>query len=156
MKTLSGSLAALAIVAVREGQWQDVARLLVQAAQSPDADEFLTCELSENVEAHTLVEVCANPCVSTSGSSSLSDSVQALSAALATNASDEKQKSLYGDDDIISLSDDELEDEPDDEDDLLLESDELDEVDFDGNDEESDDDGEFASTSSGLRLRIKK
>lgn len=159
MKTLTGSLAALAIVAVREGQWHDVARLLMQAAQSPDSDEFLTCQLSDNVEAHTLVEVCAAPCESVSAASpSLADSVQALSAALATNASDEKQRELYGDDEFHSLSDgDELEDEPDDEDDdLLLESDELDEVEFDGDDEESNDDGEFESSSSGLRLRLKK
>lgn len=155
MKTLTGSLAALAIVAVREGQWHDVARLLMQAAQSPDAEEFLTCQLSDNVEAHTLVEVCAAPCESVSSSNSLTDSVQALSAALATNASEEKQRELYGDDEFHSLSEDELEDEPDDEDDLLLESDELEEVEFEGEDEDSNDDGEFQTSTSGLRIRIK-
>lgn len=155
MKTLTGSLAALAIVAVREGQWHDVARLLMQAAQSPDAEEFLTCQLSDNVEAHTLVEVCSAPCESVSSGNSLTDSVQALSAALATNASEEKQRELYGDDEFHSLSDDELEDEPDDEDDLLLESDELEQVEFEGEDQESNDDGEFQTSTSGLRIRIK-
>ena len=158
MKTLTGSLAALAIVAVREGQWHDVARLIAQAAQSPDANEFLTCQLADNVEANTLVEVCANPCESVSAAKpSLKESVQALSAALATNASEEKTKSLYeGDEFQESLSLGEPEDEPEeDDDDLLLDDDELEEIEFNGEDEESNDDGEFESSSSGLRLRLK-
>ena len=155
MKTLTGSLAALALVAVREGQWRDVARLLVQAANSPDCSEFLTCQLADNVEASTLVEVCAAPCESVSAAgSSLTDSVLALSAALETNASKEKSESLYGDDEFHSISLDDSEDPEDEEDDLLLEDSELDEVEFDGDDEESNDDGEFESSSSGLRLRL--
>lgn len=157
MKTLTGSLAALAIIAVREGQWHDVARLLAQAAQSPDANEFLTCQLADNIEANTFVEACANPCESVSASTpSLKESVLALSAALATNDSNEKQKSLYdGDEFEESISLGELEEEPDEDDDLLLDDDELGEVEFDGEDEESNDDGEFESSSSGLRLRLK-
>lgn len=155
MKTLTGSLAALAIVAVREGQWNDVARLLVQAANSPDCSEFLTCQLADNVEANTLVEVCANPCESVSAaSSSLTDSVLALSAALETNASKQKSNELYGDDEFHSISLDDDSEDPEDEDDLLLEDSELDDVEFDGEDEESNDDGEFESSSSGLRLRL--
>jgi len=158
MKTLTGSLAALAIVAAREGQWDDMARLLMQAVNSPDCSDFLTCQLSDNIEASTFVEMCANPCESVSSTgSSLADSVLALSAALETNASKEKQKELYGDDEFhsISLGEPEDEDEADDsDDDLLLDEDELDEVEFDGEDEESNDDGEFESSSSGLRLRL--
>ncbi len=157
MKTLTGSLAALAIVAAREGQWDDMARLLMQAVKSPDCSDFLTCQLSDNLEASTFVEMCANPCESVSSTgSSLADSVLALSAALETNASKEKQNELYGKDEFhsVSLGDPEDEDEDDSDDDLLLDEDELDEVEFDGEDEESNDDGEFESSSSGLRLRL--
>lgn len=157
MKTLTGSLAALAIVAARENQWEDVARILVQAAHAPDCEDFLTCQLSDSVEANTLIEVCANPCESVSAaSSSLADSVQALSAALVTTTSKAKQQALYDGDDFESLSLGDPEEEPEDEeDDLLIEDDELDDLEFEGDDEESNDDGEFESSSSGLRLRIK-
>lgn len=155
MKTLTGSLAALAIVAVREGQWHDVARLLMQAANAPDCSEFLTCQLSDNVEASTLVEVCAAPCESVSAAgSSLTDSVLALSAALETNSAEAKSKELYGDDEFHSISLDDDSEDPEDDDDLLLEEDELEEVEFEGDDEESNDEGEFESSSSGLRLRL--
>ncbi len=96
MKTLSGSLAALAIVAARDGQWTDVSRLLVQAAYAPDAEDFLSAELTDNFEASCLVN-------SVSSANNLSESVTALSAALALNAEEEQAESLY-DDEVISLN----------------------------------------------------
>ncbi|QYW05501.1 hypothetical protein pEaSNUABM25_00145 [Erwinia phage pEa_SNUABM_25] len=112
MKTLSGSLAALAIVAARDGQWLDVARLLTQAAVAPDADQFLECELTDNFEANCLVN-------SVSGASSMADSVTALSAALALTAEEERAESLY-DDEVVSLntSEDDSADDVEDEEDL--------------------------------------
>ncbi|QYW03105.1 hypothetical protein pEaSNUABM14_00145 [Erwinia phage pEa_SNUABM_14] len=112
MKTLSGSLAALAIVAARDGQWLDVARLLTQAAVAPDADQFLECELTDNFEANCLVN-------SVSSASSMADSVTALSAALALTAEEERAESLY-DDEVVSLntSEDDSADDVEDEEDL--------------------------------------
>lgn len=118
MKTLSGSLAALAIVAARDGQWMDASRLLAQAAVAPDTEDFLCCELTDNFEASCLVN-------SVSSASGMDESVAALSAALALNAEEEQVASLYGDDEIISLNSplDEEEDEDSDEDDLEDEED---------------------------------
>ena len=110
MKTLSGSLAALALIAAREGQWTDVARLISQAASAPDAENFLECELADNFQASCLVN-------SVSSASGLNESVAALSAALELNAEEEKHESLYEGDEIISLNSDEgVEDEEEDED----------------------------------------
>lgn len=118
MKTLSGSLAALAIVAARDGQWTDVARLLAQAASAPDADTFLECQLMDNYQAQCLVD-------SVSSNSSMSDSVAALSAALELNAEEERAESLYSDDEIISLNSSE---EEEDDSDLDLEADDEEDV----------------------------
>jgi hypothetical protein len=113
MKTLSGSLAALAIVAARDGQWTDVARLIAQAACAPDTEEFLECQLQDNFEANCLVN-------SVSGVENISESVSALSAALELNA--EEENSLY-DDEVISLnSDEDVEDEEDADDEVDSES----------------------------------
>lgn len=124
MKTLSGSLAALAIVAARDGQWTDVARLLAQAANAPDTEDFLECQLQDNFEASCLVD-------SVSGHSPLSESVSALSAALALNAEEERVASLYSDDEVISLNcnteeDDEIIDLGDDDEDEDLDDEDSD------------------------------
>ncbi|QZE58701.1 hypothetical protein pEaSNUABM28_00144 [Erwinia phage pEa_SNUABM_28] len=119
MKTLSGSLAALAIVAARDGQWMDASRLLAQAAVAPDTEDFLCCELTDNFEASCLVN-------SVSSASGMNESVAALSAALALNAEEEQVAALYGDDEIISLnsdSDEEEDEDLDDEEDLEDEDD---------------------------------
>lgn len=138
MKTLSGSLAALAIVAARDGQWTDVARLIAQAAQVPDADSFLECQLMDNYQAQCLVD-------SVSNASSMSDSVAALSAALELNAEEEKSNSLYDGDEVISLNSDEEGDDTD--------------LDFDeeGDDEEEDEEDDYieSDSSSLVRLRIE-
>lgn len=133
MKTLSGSLAALAIVAARDGQWTDVARLLAQAACAPDADDFLECELADNFQATCLVN-------SVSNASGLSESVTALSAALELNAEEEQVESLYGDDEIISLNSPLDEEEEDTDDDEL--------------EQEDDVTVESSSTVSLIRLRL--
>lgn len=134
MKTLSGSLAALAIVAARDGQWTDAARLLAQAAVAPDTEDFLECELADNFQASCLVN-------SVSSASGMSESVAALSAALELNA--EEEQSLY-DDEVISLnSDEDVEDESEDE----------------LNDEEEDDaddaiESDSSAPSTLIRLRL--
>lgn len=141
MKTLSGSLAALAIVAARDGCWTDVARLIAQAACAPDTEDFLECELADNFQANCLIN-------SVSNASSLSDSVAALSAALELNAEEERAESLYGDDEVISLNSDE------DGDDVI----DLGDEDESENDEELDDEDisieSDSSTSSLIRLRF--
>lgn len=137
MKTLSGSLAALAIVAARDGQWLDVARLLAQAAVAPDADQFLECELSDNFEANCLVN-------SVSGTSSMADSVAALSAALALNAEEEKAESLY-DDEVVSLNTSEDEEESNSSDDDAEE---------DTDEDDADDVTVESDSSSLIRLRL--
>jgi len=136
MKTLSGSLAALAIVAAREGQWTDVARLLSQAAYAPDAEDFLECELADNFQASCLVN-------SVSNASGLNESVAALSAALELNAEEETAVSLC-DDEVISLNSD---------------SDEEDEFEDELSDEEEDDaddaiESDSSAPSSLIRLRL--
>lgn len=138
MKTLSGSLAALAIVAARDGQWTDVARLLAQAACAPDAEDFLECELADNFEASCLVN-------SVSNASGMADSVAALSAALELNAEEEKAESLC-DDEVISLnSDDDVEEEDE------LE-DELEDEEEDNADDAIESDSSAPSTLIRLRL----
>lgn len=134
MKTLSGSLAALAIVAARDGQWTDAARLLAQASVAPDTEDFLECELADNFQASCLVN-------SVSSASGMNESVAALSAALELNA--EEEQSLY-DDEVISLnSDEDVEDESEDE----------------FNDEEEDDaddaiESDSSAPSTLIRLRL--
>lgn len=130
MKTLSGSLAALAIVAARDGQWTDAARLLAQAAVAPDTEDFLECELTDNFQASCLVN-------SVSSASGMSESVAALSAALELNAEEEQAGSLY-DDEVVSLNTDEGE-EDDEEEDL---------------EDEDDITVESSSTASLIRLRF--
>ncbi|QZE57348.1 hypothetical protein MPK71_gp139 [Erwinia phage pEa_SNUABM_1] len=131
MKTLSGSLAALAIVAARDGQWTDAARLLAQAAVAPDTEDFLECELADNFQASCLVN-------SVSSASGMAESVAALSAALELNA--EEEQSLY-DDEVISLnSDEEVEDEDELEDEL--------------NDEDDSVESESSAPSTLIRLRL--
>ncbi|QZE56676.1 hypothetical protein pEaSNUABM20_00140 [Erwinia phage pEa_SNUABM_20] len=128
MKTLTGSLAALAIIAAREGQWVDAARLLAQASVAPDTEDFLECELADNFEASCLVN-------SVSNASGVGESVAALSAALELNAEEEVAEPLH-DDEVISLnSDDEVEDE--------LEDEQEDEV-----------DSESSAPSTLIRLRL--
>ncbi|QZE59383.1 hypothetical protein MPK66_gp139 [Erwinia phage pEa_SNUABM_2] len=136
MKTLSGSLAALAIVAARDGQWMDASRLLAQAAVAPDTEDFLCCELSDNFEASCLVN-------SVSSASGMNESVAALSAALALNAEEEQVASLYGDDEIISLNSDSDEDEDED----------LDEDDLE-DEEDITIESDSATASSLIRLRF--
>ncbi|MEG0373991.1 MAG: hypothetical protein RR672_00020 [Raoultibacter sp.] len=115
MKTLSGSLAALAIVAARDGQWTDVARLIAQAACAPDTEEFLECQLQDNFEANCLVN-------SVSGVENISESVSALSAALALNAEEEKVAALYDGDEVISLNSTEEDDSEEEQEDAFIES----------------------------------
>lgn len=165
MKTLTSSLAALAIVAVREGQWHDVARLMIQAANAPDTNDFLECTLGDNIEADALVNSSMGAGCSTSSENSLSKSVLALSAALEIDADEEKRSGLY-DDEFHSLSiegDDSDSDEEEDDfdfgdeedgDDLFIEDEDLSEMDND--EEEAEDEDEMSESSSGLRLRLKK
>lgn len=103
MKSLSGSLAALAMLAARDGNWEDAARMLSQAAVAQDSEQFLEESLSGNYVVSAIVD-------SVSGvlSTSMSESVAALSAALQIQGEEEEQaalsNSLYGEDDAIDLS----------------------------------------------------
>lgn len=136
MKSLSGSLAALAILAARDGNWSDAARMLSQAAVAPDSELFLEESLSGNYVVSAIVD-------SVSGvlGESLSDSVAALSAALEINDEQDQatalSNSLYGDDEEIDILDADGED-----------ADGEDDVDFDL--EEDDEDDQEISNSSSL------
>lgn len=133
MKSLSGSLAALAMLAARDGNWADAARMLSQAAVAQDSEEFLEDSLSGNYVVSAIVDS-----VSGALSDSLSDSVAALSAALQIQGEEDEQSAistaLYGDEDEIDISASSSEDD--------------DEVDF--ADEEDDADEEEISNSSSL------
>lgn len=104
MKTLSGSLAALAIIAMREDNLLDVARLLAQASTAPDVEEFLECQLSDCYETSCLVNTV-------SSMSTLSESVSALNDALQLNAEEERFESMYSGDSISQVNTDEPEDD---------------------------------------------
>ncbi|QQO90287.1 hypothetical protein pEaSNUABM5_00145 [Erwinia phage pEa_SNUABM_5] len=132
MKSLSGSLAALAMLAARDGNWEDAARMLSQAAVAPDSELFL----EESLAGNYVVAAIADS-VSCTLSGSMSESVAALSAALEIQDEQDRRAalsaSLYGDDEEIdvSLSSDEDEDD----------------IDFDLGDDEED---EAISNSSSL------
>lgn len=133
MKSLSGSLAALAILAARDGNWSDAARMLSQAAVAQDSEHFLEETLSGDYVASAIVD-------SVSGvfSDSMSASVAALCAALEVNGEEEHRaalsNSLYGEDEEIELSNSSSEDD--------------DEVDFDLGDDDQDE--PVISNSSSL------
>lgn len=131
MKSLSGSLAALAMLAARDGNWEDAARMLSQAAVAPDSELFL----EESLAGNYVVSAIADSVSGVLGDS-MSQSVAALSAALAIEDETDRQAalshSLYGDEEIdVSLASTEDEDD----------------VDFDL-DEDEDDDQEISNSSS--------
>ncbi|AQT28616.1 hypothetical protein YOLOSWAG_136 [Erwinia phage vB_EamM_Yoloswag] len=98
MKSLSGSLAALALLAVRDGNMKDAARLLSQSAAAPDSELFLEETLADNYVASAIVNSVSE------AKPSLADSVAALSSALEINAEEETQQAMYGDDESLSVS----------------------------------------------------
>ena len=130
MKSLSSSLAALAVLAVRDGNWEDAARMLSQASVAPDSEQFLEETLSGNYVVSAIVDSVS------AGSIPLSDSVAALSAALQIQGEEDEQQalshSLYGDDEELEFS----------------ASSDDDEIDF--GDELEDEDDEAISNSSSL------
>lgn len=104
MQNLTCSLVALAILAAREGKFYDAARLLGQAAVSPDSERFLEDVLGHNLESRVLIDSCSS---ADSPLSDLSNAVRALSASLETA----ERKSGDDDDEVISVSyGDELQD----------------------------------------------
>ncbi|ARW58778.1 hypothetical protein HOS33_gp138 [Erwinia phage vB_EamM_Y3] len=135
MKTLSGSLAALALIAIRDGNWADAARLAAQAACAPDSDQFLECQLTENYEAQCLVD-------SFSSASGMTTAVTALSSALELDAEEERSESMYGDDEVDDINTDEESSDDD--------------FDFGEDDEEADDENdEFIDSESSTLIRIR-
>lgn len=140
MKNTCSSLIALAIVALRNGESEDAARLFTHAAHSGGVEELLEDLMGDNIEAVSL-------CRSISGNrGSIKDSIQALSASLAF----EESEGLY-DDDMISVN-------SSDEDDLggvdtdFLDDDEVEEDDLDIDDLDVDEDEEQSSSSSMIRI----
>lgn len=133
MKSLSGSLAALAMLAARDGNWEDAARMLSQAAVAPDSELFL----EESLAGNYVVSAIADSVSGVLGDS-MSQSVAALSAALEIVGEDDRQAalshSLYGDEEEVTTS--------------LASDEDEDDVDFDLDDEEEDDDA--ISNSSSL------
>lgn len=98
MENLTRSLAALAILALREGKFGDAARLLGQAAVAPDSEKFLEDTLAHNLEARVLIESCSS---AEAPLNKLGEAVEALSSALESvdqedDDSDEVQSMSYG------------------------------------------------------------
>lgn len=151
MQLLSGSLAALAVLAARSGNWEDAGRMLIQASAADDSDQFLEEQLQGNYLIDSLADSVSN------AHGSLSDSAVALSAALEIvdeqDAAEQLSNDLYGDDEVVDLADsDEDEDGFDgelifDEDDDI---DDSDEEDLDSVDEEDSLDVGSLSNSSSL------
>ena len=132
MKSLSGSLAALAMLAARDGNWEDAARMLSQAAVAPDSELFL----EESLAGNYVVSAIADSVSGVLGDS-MAQSVAALSAALEIEDETDRQAalshSLYGDEEINES---------------LASSEDEDEVDFDL--DEDEDDEQVISNSSSL------
>jgi len=135
MKSLSGSLAALAILAARDGNMEDAARMLSQAAVAPDSELFLEESLNGNYVVAAIVDS-----VSCTLTNSMSESVAALSAALEIQGEEDRRAaisaSLYGDDEEIDVS--------------LASNEDEDDVDFDLGDDEEDE--EISNSSSLIRF----
>lgn len=138
MKNICSSLIALAIVALRNGESNDAARLFSQAATCDGVEDLLEDLMGDNYEAVSL-------CRSISGNrGGIKDSIQALSSALAF----EESGDLYDDEFIAHSSD---------EDDVGVDNDFLDEDDVEEDEDDldiDDEEDEGTSTSSSM-IRLK-
>lgn len=150
MSKVCSSLAALAMIAMREGQYVDAARLLAQAAVAPDSEAFLEETLANNFVAECMVNSVS------SSQDSLSESIAALSASLVTVDEENKQSELYGDDEFHSLSNN-MDDNMEDDSDIVFDLDpSIDDEDEDEDETNEEEDAEYIpSNSSCLKLRRK-
>ncbi len=99
MQNLTCSLVALAILAMRNGNYADAAKLFGQASVSPDAECFLEDVLAHNLEARALV--------SASSAGGLQNAVKAMSSAfqlLGEEDSEEEFESMSFGNDVEDLA----------------------------------------------------
>lgn len=91
-QNLTCSLVALAILAIRNGDFEDASRLMGQASVSPDAENFLEDVLAHNLEARALVSA-------SSSEGGLQEAVKAMSSAFQKLGEDDVDE-----DEMISMS----------------------------------------------------
>lgn len=140
MKNICSSLIALAIVALRNGESDDAAKLFAQASYSDGVEDLLEELMADNYEAVSL-------CRSVSGNrGGIKDSIQALSASLAF----EESGDLYDDEFITQSS------SKDDEDDDGVDNDFLDDdvTDEDEDDLDIDDEEDEGTSTSSSLIRL--
>lgn len=161
-ENLTCSLVALAILALRNGDYVDAARLLGQASVSPDSEKFLEDILAHNLEARALV--------SASSAGGLNEAVKAMSSAFQVlgeeDDEDEMHSMSYGDeleetavhelmDATVQDSDHDLSDDEDAQDDEDESEEDIDEDQtLESGIREEDVEVVTLSSSSGIKLKI--